>query len=88
MENTTLQAPAVIEPLVLADRCDVDDVAQAFVVALSPAGLPLKFCAHHYNEHEPRLAMTGWKVVEDIRNTINLKPSDNKEPAGEFADAD
>lgn len=70
------------EPLKIADRCDADNSAQAFVRVQKLVEKPLSvdvaellFCAHHYNKYADTLFLEGWTVAEDTRDTINVKPS-------------
>lgn len=60
--------------LVMADRCDADNVAQAFV-RLVKGGSDLLLCGHHFNDNEVTLIGKGWSVYEDARTSVNSKPS-------------
>lgn len=64
------EVPDVSRTLVVADRCDRCG-AQAFVLTVH-ADRELRWCAHHYEEHEPKLR--GHKVL-DKRDTINKEAS-------------
>lgn len=35
----------------------------------------LDFCAHHYQKHSVLLHAEGWEILNDERETINVKPS-------------
>lgn len=67
--STPTPVPAEVEgmtyTLVVADRCDRCG-AQALVLTVH-AGAQLRWCAHHYVEHEPKLR--PHKVV-DKRDTL------------------
>lgn len=60
--------------LAMADRCDADGVAQAFV-RLVWGGSDLLLCGHHFNEHQVALIGDGWSVYEDARTSVNSRPS-------------
>lgn len=58
--SPTLQAELEAAPP--CDRCN----ASALVI-VAKAELKLAFCGHHYGQHEPMLAASGWGVVADVR---------------------
>lgn len=59
----------------LNDRCDnLECNAQAFVMVGNGNGR-LIFCGHHFRRHEVGLLMSGFSILEDIRDTINTKPT-------------
>lgn len=58
----------------LHDRCD-SCRAQAFVRVENTNKHDLLFCAHHYAKFESDLFLQGFKVTEDERKEVNLKPS-------------
>lgn len=62
-----------IEPLKVADRCDRDGVAQAFVRARFMNGV-LDLCAHHFVQNEEKIREQALQILDD-REKINPKPS-------------
>ena len=46
------------------DRCDRCG-AQAFIKAVMSGGLELRFCAHHGNEHLPKLKEVADEVIDE-----------------------
>ncbi len=71
------------EKLTVSDRCDGKQCgAQAFVRVQTMLETlediilgELDFCAHHYNKNADELFLQGFTVAEDLRDTINQKPS-------------
>lgn len=65
------------------DKCDQCGSAQAFVQVekLRADDLgelknsSLLFCAHHFQRNEGKLHKDGWTLTVDLRDTINVKPS-------------
>ncbi|WP_159600045.1 DUF7455 domain-containing protein [Agromyces humi] len=76
-EQTVEPAP---RELTAADRCDACGARAYVEVAIATDKhddqfkrivVPLFFCAHHYNEHEPRLAMsTAVRGINDQRDKL------------------
>ena len=64
--------------LTVADRCDRCS-ARAYVLVgvLVPDSddHELLFCAHHYQQHETQLMLTGARVLLDHRRQLQSQPS-------------
>lgn len=58
----------------LTDRCDSCN-AEAFVRYENSFNHDLLFCAHHNSKFEFGLLADGFKLVEDEREKINVRPS-------------
>jgi hypothetical protein len=81
------------EPLKPADRCDRSRAEQAFVRLQNDKGHILDLCGHHSNRYEADLIGAGFVIIEDIRDSINSKPSPSatvigESPETEFEDDD
>lgn len=67
--------------LKVSSRCDRCG-SQAYVLVEKMVETPLAiiagdllFCRHHYNKFADSLLMAHWTVIEDLRDTLNPKPS-------------
>ena len=52
------------------DRCD--RCGAAACVLVDPAGMDLRFCAHHYNEHGPALSALGVPIIDQRDKNVHL----------------
>lgn len=60
---------------VTADRCDICQ-HQAYVLAESPKGGELTFCAHHGRMLRADLKGLSWRLAEDREALDKMEPTD------------
>lgn len=56
------------------DRCDRCG-ARAYSKAINAGGTELLFCAHHLEEHGPKLFQDGWEIVSDTEGLDKIGAS-------------
>lgn len=53
---------------------DCGATSRAYVLVQLPSGFDLRFCKHHYEGYEVALMAQGAVVLDDTRETLEVKP--------------